>query len=91
MANQSTKVSGTFAATGVSNDIAVSNQGRIKLAFAGTATVQLEEYSETSGGFIATGDVFTATGVYSVVGGGQRTRLNCTAYTDDVVYEILPG
>jgi len=91
MATQNGNVLGTFSATGQSDDTKVSQSGRLRLSFAGTATVRLEEYSDQKAAFIATGDVYTATGTYALNGGKQRSRLrlSCTAYTDDVNYEIL--
>lgn len=90
MATQTTRVAGTFSGTGSSDDIRVTKRGLVKLSFAGTATVALQAYSEQVGDFIDTGDSWTATTVEAIDGHGQRMRLNCSAHTDNVVYELLP-
>lgn len=91
---ESIKVSGDFTATGVSNYMPVSNRGRVKINFVGSATgsVVLQEYNEYIEDWqdTGTGDTFTETGVRDISGGNQNIRLNCTAITGTIEYLIRP-
>ncbi len=81
-------VSGTFAATGTSEAIALCH-GIIAMDFAGTATVDIEEQISTSGSWIKVATGITADYRQNYDSPVLRTlRLNCTAYTNDVVYRI---
>lgn len=88
MATVRTQIAGTFSGTGAtSNDVIVTKRGRLKLSFAGTATVELQEYSQQADAWI-TSESFTGSTTQVVDGGGQRMRLNCSAHTNNVVYEL---
>lgn len=81
-------ITGTFTTAGASNDAIVTSNGRIKVNFSSTGSVDVQEYSETLGGWQNTGDTFTATGVYAIEGDDQRIRLNCTDVSGTITYEI---
>jgi hypothetical protein len=91
MATQTSRVSGTFTGTGQSDDIVIGRNGRVRLEFAGAATVVVEDYSEAAADFVPlAGGTFTSSVSMNVDGGNRRVRLNCTAHTNNVVYELLP-
>lgn len=84
------KVNGTFSETGNSTSLTAS-KAAIHLTFVGTATVNLQWNLDgtnwrTIGSYTAT----TSDGVYY---DGPRVplRLNCSAHTDNVAYEMVSG
>lgn len=83
---RSQSVSGTFTGTGQS-DTCYGNKIVIKMDFAGTASVDLEAALGSSWIKVETGitadyfKVFEAPVM-------QELRLNCTAFTNNVVYEM---
>lgn len=83
-------VTGTFSGTGSSNSLTAS-RAAIHLTFAGTATVNLQW--QLDGVNWRTIGSYTATTSDGLLYEGPRVplRLNCSAHTDDVEYEILSG
>lgn len=82
--------SGTFSATGQSAEVK-ANFMDIMMDFAGTASVDVE-IQMLSGAWIKieTGIVADYHKVFSSAS-GQNLRLNCTAHTNNVEYEIQEG
>lgn len=78
-------VQGTFTAPGQSPEFVIKN-GRYAISFGG-GTVHLER-ELTKGGIWVTAEIFTADDVGNLDGGGFNYRLNCTAYSSDIDYEI---
>ena len=82
-------VSGTFQATGPSSGITGSKIA-IKMDFAGTASVDVEVLL-TGTTWIKLSDATGITADYYKVFDSpvaETVRLNCTAYTNDVVYSL---
>jgi hypothetical protein len=83
-----TPKTGTFTGTG-NSAVVISNQCAFDLAFAGAATVNIQW--QLDGTNWRTLESLTATGQYVYDGPRVPLRLNCSAYTNDVVYAIFPG
>lgn len=80
-------VTGTFSGTGQSNAVA-GTKISIKMDFAGTASVDIEELGH-DGGWIKAETAISADAVRVFDRPTLSTvRLNCTAHTDNVVYSL---
>lgn len=77
---------GTFEATG-STSAVLGKKVAVSLVHAGTATVNVQW--RLNGVDWVTHTAFTATGNFTYDGVATDWRLNCSAYTNDVVYTIL--
>lgn len=86
-----TRTTGVFSATGQSAEV-VGVGVSLAATWAGTATVTLEFYDYGIAGW-RTSRSYTATlanpPVYIEDGAKRRWRLNCTAHTDNVTYELI--
>lgn len=82
---------GTFIATGQSETV-FGRSLHVRMTFAGTATVAVEQLDPSSGAWI-TVETYTATPDPSPVIAEDIAefawRLNCTAYTNDVTYTMI--
>lgn len=87
------KASGTFAATG--NSSIVTGFGvSYYLTHGGTATVNLQFYDDTAAAWVTrTAHTASTTSNPVIVNDVVRRqwRLNCSAHTDDVDYDIRAG
>ena len=86
-------VSGTFSATGQSGEV-LGYGVSMRLTFAGTATVTLEFYDNGLKAWV-TARSYTATPANppTVIEdiAQRKWRLNCTAHTNNVTYEVIGG
>lgn len=88
MATISASVKGTFAATGTSSTI-TGDYITIKMDFAGTASVDVEEQMP-SGAWVKIDTPITTDYRKEYQSGAQSVlRLNCTAHTQDVEYAMF--
>ena len=87
------KANGTFEATGQSS--IVSGVGvAYTMTFAGTATVVLQYYDDVAAAWVTSrSHTATTTNNPNVISDVVRRqwRLNCTAHTDDVDYDLRAG
>jgi len=83
------KVSNTFSATGQSNPLYVTDAYiTVSLAFAGTATVTLERSFDGTNWKTVKSYTASAEENHFEPASKVQYRLNCTSYTDDVIYVI---
>ncbi|MBW3099222.1 hypothetical protein [Pseudohoeflea coraliihabitans] len=81
-------VNGTFSGTGQS-DTMTATKITVKLNFAGTASVDIEaQMHDDSWIKIMTGITADYLETFDPGGIPETIRLNCTAHTDNVVYEL---
>ncbi len=91
MTTQRRATNGTFSGTGQSDPVFGKNL-HVRMTFAGTATVTIEQLDPSSGSWI-TVESYTATPDPNPVIAEDilefSWRLNCTAYTNDVTYTMI--
>ena len=81
-------IKGTFSGTGISDVMAIARGQLISMDFAGTATVAIQKRMAENGAWSTVLQV-TSTFHEKWDHGGDVIRLNCTAHTNNVVYEIV--